>query len=208
MAKDNEEEDIDTTYVDSTENEGTPSAWALWGRVWLTPKEAWRIMRKSELKPGKLASSCFYPLIAIAAASAFAQLVYDIDADAKFSNVLQEAIIVYVAFFMSYFAYFPITRLFMSKECTAKFNTDFGKCYVMTLLSTLAVFYTIWQWLPFIEVVLAFLPAYTIYMSYQGIEFLRIPKGKTATVWTISFLCIIALPLWLYKILKFIMPLT
>jgi hypothetical protein len=205
MARDNENIDNDN-YVDETENgeEQSPSAWLLWLRLWLTPKEAWRLIKKSKLRPETFASSCYYPILALTAIATFSQMFFDVDA--KISDLLKEATIIFISFFMSYFAYFPIARLFMNKESFKRFDTDFGKCYVMMLLSTLAVFYLLYECLPFMEVIIAFMPVYTFFLAYQGMDSLRIAKEKSSTVWVMAALLVVLLPTAIYQLFKLIMP--
>lgn len=185
--------------------EKLPSAWPLWLKLWLRPSTAWEHMRNAALKPVRLASSVFYPLAALAALSVAADLVYTPAEPSMIPALLQKATIVFVAFFMAYFAIFPIIAVFTGSATSQRFTSDFGRCYIMSILSTLALIYTVSNLFPFLEAVIAFMPLYTFYIAYQGIEELHLP-GKTIAPWIIACGATLLLPLGIYELFAAIMP--
>jgi hypothetical protein len=60
--------------------------------------------------------------------------------------------------------------------------------------------------LPFLEVIIAFMPVYTFFLAYQGMDSLRIAKEKSSTVWVMAAILIVLLPTAIYHIFKLIMP--
>ncbi len=170
-----------------------PSPWLLWWRVWITPLAGWKRMHASKLKPASLASAVYYPLIALAALGAFANLYYR-PGEYDVARALTDATCVFVTFFVSYFAFVPCCRLIMRKNCSSRFDNDFGRCYALSLLATLTFFYFLYELMPFLEPVLAFAPAYTLFLSYKGVTTLRIPQEKMMSTWAFAVILIIALP--------------
>lgn len=206
-AEEMEEETIYYAREDAGDEkpEKLPSPWALWGKVWLRPASGWDAMLHSALSPGRLASAVFYPMAALAAVSEFADIIYSGLEPHALAALLQQATMVFVSLFMSYFAFVPIVTLLTGKATSGRFNTDFGKCYIMTLMASLALIYALYNIFPFMEAVVAFLPLYTIYMAYQGIGALRV-ADKTVTPWLAAALGALMLPVAIYKIFSYVMP--
>lgn len=190
---------------DAVDVKPLPSARILWLKLWLRPSEGWNAMKQSALSPSRLASQVYYPLIALAAISEFAVLIYNPIETGSLAKCIQEATIVFIAFFMSGFAIYPAISLLSSRETSRRFNTDFGRCYTMSLLSSVALIYAIYQSFPFLEAVVAFLPLYSFYIAYQGIEAMNF-TGRSVTPWLLTSLAIILLPLGIYELFSMLMP--
>lgn len=190
------EEEINVTPPEG----GKPrrNAWRRWLRVMGTPAEGWHRMEASALKPEALAAAVFYPLTALASASVFMAVVYEVDVD--LSNMLIKATILFLSFFLSYFAFIPSCRLLMKRESWERLDTDFGKCYALTLLSTMALYEVINQCLPIMEPVMAFAPVYTAYVSFKGIKTLKLPEENLVTSWVLSAVFVIATPIVFMKL--------
>lgn len=186
-----EEDDIQGSSPDNGKTRR--NAWLLWLRVMGTPAEGWRRMAKSELKPEALASAVFYPLVALASASVFMAFFYEVEVN--LSNVLMAATKVFLALFLSYFAFIPLCRLLMKRDSWERFDTDFGKCYALTLLSTMALYAAIDECIPILEPVMAFAPAYTAYVSFKGITIFKLPDDHLVSSWVMSAIIVIATPI-------------
>lgn len=205
------EDDDDSACYDEDDEEadnGSPrhrrGAWRSWLRVWATPLAGWKAMRQQRLSPAAMESSVFYPLAALAALGAFARKFYF--PNVSVSSCLIEATCVFVAFFATYFLTFPIARLLMRQDCAKKVDSPFGHCYVAGLLATLEFFFFLYECLPFLEVILAATPAYTIYLSYKGIPALRIPSQRRISTWVALILLILSLPFLVYELLGIMLP--
>lgn len=193
-------------YILEEETQATPpgegkpwrNAWGRWLRVMGTPAEGWRLMEASALRPDALAAAVFYPLTALASASVFMDLFHEVDAD--LSSLLVKATVVFLSFFLSYFAFVPLCRLLMKRESWERFDTDFGKCYALTLLSTMALYEIINKSLPILEPVTAFAPVYTAYVSFKGIKTLKLPDEYLVTSWVMSAVFVIATPILFMKL--------
>lgn len=183
----------DEKTPDTERGEPRRSLWGLWFRVMGTPAEGWRRMESSATKPEALAAAVFYPLTALASASVFMAYAYEMDVD--LSNVLMKATFVFLAFFLSYFAFIPLCRLLMKRDSRERFDTDFGKCYALSLLCSMALYTTIEEVVPILEPIMAFAPAYTAYVSFKGIKMLKLPDENLVSSWVMSAIIVIATPL-------------
>lgn len=180
------------------------SAWRCWLRMWATPLVGFKLMKQSRLKASDMESALFYPLAALCAVGAFADKFYYIDVTV--SQCLTDATCKFVAFFVAYFLTFPLARLLMRRDCVEKVDTPFGHCYVAALLSTLCLFMFLYECLPFLEVLLAFTPAYTIYLSYKGLSVFNLPEQRKISTWVALVLLITALPFLIYQLMCILLP--
>lgn len=185
-------------------DKGGGGALRLWLRIWATPLAAWKAIRNSKVKPSAFETEVFYPILALVAAGSFARKFYF--PDTSIAQCLIIATCTFVAFFASYFTLFPIVRILMRKDCSTRIDSDFGHCYVVSLLSTLAFFFFLYECLPFFETFLSFTPAYTLYLSYKGISVLRIPQQRRMSTWVVLVLLVIALPFLFYELMMLMLP--
>lgn len=174
----------------------------LW-KVMSDPYEGWKNLLRSRISAEKMASGCFYPLLALASASDFAAVLYDSTLD--ISEVLVKAIITFMSYFLSLFGISIIAKR-LPADGAGKLETPFGKVYVMALLSTLAIFHILLEILPIAEPVLVFLPLYTAYLLWRGIKFLRISESRLLMAAITSGCLVFGIPAAVNWILQQIMP--
>lgn len=161
-------------------------------RILCTPVEGWKEMKRRKFTPERVASSLFYPCCAIAAASEFCQLFYTEDRSVQ--DCLMNALTAFVSFFFGYFSILFLAELILPRDARGILKTSFGKNYVMTNLSTLAVFFAINNIFPPLEPVFVFLPIWTAYLIYKGVKILRIEKEYETRTQFILAILIIGMP--------------
>lgn len=142
-------------------------------KILFNPVEGWKSLRRSGNSPDRIQSECFYPLLAILAASNFAQLFYS--TTTGISSILIEAVVVFVSFFAGYFCIILLLGIFLPKRARIRFENDFGKTFVMMSLSTLCLFFIMINLFPMMWSLLIFLPLWTIYVVCRGVRFFRFP---------------------------------
>lgn len=208
MMTDSDQEDqlyIEPSHQpDDKKGKERPSALIIWLRIWATPLTGFKSLRKYRLPHSLMEAEVLYPTLALTAMGAFVRKFYF--PDISISACLIMAISIFISFFITYFLIFPISHLLMRKDIAGKIDTSLGHNYVAALMATLAVFFFIYECLPFLEVLLAFTPAYTIYLSYKGLPVLNFPQSLRTTTWIILIFMMIALPLIIYEVLGMIMP--
>lgn len=172
-------------------------------RMFVSPVKAWKELRNS-MTPDVFASGCFYPLVALATASTFMRLVYN--PELKLSEEIIHAVVVFVSFFLGYFCVFFLCRLILPEDARERIDTPFGRVYLMAGMSTLAIFFTLGQFLPDLDALLVFLPLFTIYISARGAKYLRLKRaGENITGW-IAALLEIFVPYAIYELFPLIIP--
>lgn len=193
---DNDSEEDDETECDT--RRPTP-AWRLLIGMMVNPVEGWKNIRRSKRSVEDVAKDCFYPLTALAASSCFMECFWHRDHTLKMAVV--DAINVFVTFFFSNFLVLMLIRWIFPKSAKQIADSDFGKKYVMYLLSTLALFYILYHCFPMIGPVLVFLPLWTIYLSLRGARFFMLPEEKSNLLKTLLCVFIVGAPVLAYWIM-------
>lgn len=180
---------------DDDEKEGSPSAFLLMLKVLASPLEGWKSIRRSGLKPEKVARDCFYPLCAVVAVCQFMAFFYDVETTV--TKVLVNACVAFVSVFFSYFLVIVASQFLMPKGAKEAMQTPFAKVFVMIALSTLCLFYIIYEFLPMFEAIIVFFPLWTVYIICQGSRFLKFPAARSTTSLFILCLLIVGVPILL-----------
>ncbi len=174
----------------SESGNGSPSPMMLVLKTIATPVEGWKALKRAHIPTDRLASQTFYPLLAVAAASCFANFIYD--PDAELTGTLTEAVVEFIRYFLGYFAVIWACRL-LPEEINLRIGMPFGRNFVMTAMSSLVIWSVLIEWLPMAAPVLSFLPLYTVYMIFKGVKFLRIPENRlTLAASVISVVTLVA----------------
>lgn len=143
--------------------------------ILFNPVVGWKSLRRAKITAETIQSECFYPLLAILAVSEFAQLFYS--SSVTLSEVLIDAVVSFVSFFAGYYCIMLALELFLPKEAKVRFNTEFGKVFVLTALSTLCLFFIAIELLPILWSLLIFLPLWTVYVICRGVRFFIFPEN-------------------------------
>ncbi len=162
------------------------------------PVEGWKRIRRADISPEDTAAKCFYPLTALASLSVFAELLYG--TLTGFTSALIKALLVFISFFFGYFLVKIMTKIFTPQACRKAIDSNFGKEYVMYLLSTLTIFYTAGSLLPMLDSLLVFLPLWTIYLATKGVRFFKFSDSRTALVTVLLCCYIILAPVAIYSL--------
>lgn len=181
-----------------------PHIFLLLLEVMSNPPTGWKRFAQARMKPETVQRDLFYPLCALVAACQFVEFFYD--TEAVLSKVLTAAIEAFISIFFSYFIVMIASRVLMPKSARPRMATDFSKVFVLVALSSLCIFYALYELLPMLEPVLVFLPLWTVYIVCQGAKFLRFPTDKSTTSLSVLCLLIVGIPICLGYILHRILP--
>ncbi|MDE6010288.1 MAG: hypothetical protein K2F87_02420, partial [Muribaculaceae bacterium] len=191
-----DEEDNDEVYSledDSPENEEEvddwkqkkgkkkrpphPSPWKLLFEMMINPVEGWKKIRRASTTVDDVANEMFYPLMVLAAISCYGECIWR--AGIGFQQATINGVKTIVSFFFGYFLVMLMIRLCFPKiHGEEVIESDFGKKFVMFNISTLALFYILYDCFPMIGPVLVFLPIWTIYLVLRGSRFFMLPASK------------------------------
>lgn len=176
----NIEDDIDNEEgTDPAPRKGT-NIFLLLLEIMINPTQGWKKFRRQRSKEEHVAATCFYPLSGIASLSTFARLIYD--NTLPLARIVTEALGIFMSLFFGFFISLAFLKIILPRSCKEITDTPFLKEMLMLMLSTLALFYTIYSLLPIFEPIFVFLPVWTIYLISRGTRFLKVPDDKTTTV--------------------------
>lgn len=175
-------------------------------KMLISPIMGWKNIKSVAYKPEEVASRLYYPLIALIAAGEFLQLIYN--PDLTVTVLLKDALITFISFFLGYFSILFLIELLFKKDARIKLTTDFGKNFILMNLSSMVLFYFLYEVLPLAGPILVFTPIYTLYLIIKGVKCLRLPQENyNLNIFLLSLL-IIGMPIIIYKIFQAIMPIA
>lgn len=206
---DDEEEDEEgdnEEYGDRGENGGGKSypTIRLLFEMMINPIEGWKKIRRTKSTPEETARGCFYPILAIAAASCFMECIYN--SATTLSMAMIEAVKIFVSLFFGNFLALTFVKMLMPKDQKKIADTVFGKKYMMYLLSTLGLFWTLFELLPMIGPVLSFTPLWTIYLAMRGARFFRFPEEKSSMLTAVMCGIVVAAPYVVFWVFDMLLP--
>ncbi|MDE7381045.1 MAG: hypothetical protein K2N03_02820 [Muribaculaceae bacterium] len=173
-------------------------------RLMINPTNGWKAFRRNKFSPEIMANKCFYPLVGIASLSSFTDLVYF--GETTVQSVIVDALLIFISFFFGYFLTLPLCRIFLPKEVRFFPDSDFGKDFIMGMLSTLCMFFTLYKCLPMLDTIWVFLPLWTIYLTSKGTRFIKASQQKPKTITFILSVLIVGTPLAVSRIFNLILP--
>ncbi len=168
------------------------------------PTEGWKAVRREKLSEERAQINCFYPLLAIMAASHFAEFFYS--SRVELSEVLISAVTNFVGYFAGFFLIIILLKILLPKDSGKSMDTMFGKVFVIMNLSSLCLFFTSIELFPMLWPVLIFLPLWTVYVICKGTRFFKFPEDKTIYCTTLLCLLIIGVPSVIEWILNEVLP--
>ena len=175
-------------------------------KMLISPINGWKNIKSIAYKPDEVASRLYYPMIALVSAGEFLQLIYN--PDLTVTVLLKDAVVTFISFFLGYFLVLFLIELLLKKDVRIKLTTDFGKNYILMNLTSLVLFYLLYEILPLAGPILVFTPIYTLYLIIKGVKCLRLPQENyNLNIFLLSVL-IIGVPILIYKIFQAIMPIA
>lgn len=183
---------------DDGEEKKDQSPFMLMLEMMINPVNGWKRFRRAHFTTERVGAGCFYPLVGIAAASCFIDCFYD--NSVTMSMAMVSAVKVFVSFFFGNFVALMALHLLMPGKFKDLPDTPFGKQFVMLMLSTLALFWTLYECLPMLGPILFFLPLWTIYLTMRGVRFFRFPEEKKSLLTTLICVSILGSPFLIYYI--------
>ena len=160
-----------------------------------SPKYGWERINESNIPTGKVLSNAYIPLLCVLALSCFVPMIYD--RTLNFSHCLMTGIVMFSAYFVSYYiiiyllsGFYP--ELVKTDGATARLND-----YILYNLIFLVLLMILRNLLPSDFTPALFLMAYLPWMAYRGIDHLFVHKNKVVKFVTISSVLLLGMPLLL-----------
>lgn len=169
----------------------------------LSPRNGWEDIEKAAISPAKLLGQGFYPLIAVAALSVFAQGIFL--HHFVFMKLFMRMIITFVVYFISYFfGNFVLSMTPVIANNPAYDEEERAQTFTLYTLGLLAVITIIMNFLPITPLVLFFLPCYVALVQWKGCAYMRVPPEKHGLFMTVAILGVLLPPYIFYFVFSLI----
>jgi hypothetical protein len=171
----------------------------------ISPAKGWEDIAAVGSEPRKICADGFYPLLGIAACSVFIQMLYPLSA--SLVAYIQQAIITFAKFFISYFLSSYIFSFSLKKIVDGadpnekKYNT-----FIIYNISLLALITIIANSLPMEHPIVQFLPVYVLFVMWMGGRYLVIKSGCELKFIVLSAVAILLPPAILGYLFNLILP--
>ncbi len=159
----------------------------------LSPANGWEDISHSGDEPSKLLSNGYYPLIVIASLTTF--VAFFLNSDVEFAATLQEAIAVFVEYFVAYFLAINILPLLLSSCVDGAVNERKTATFIIYSLSLLALITIIQNAIAIEIAVTMFLPLIMPVVMWKGARYLAVNNEKMGNFIVFSILIVFLPPL-------------
>lgn len=164
----------------------------IFGLLLISPLTGWKAIRRHNISSDRWAQNCFYPIIAFSAASIFLTKFYN--PYSSIEELLIPAVARFISYFFGYFLISILCQIFLPRSSKILTDSNFGKIFIMAVLSSLATFSALMSLLPMLEPVLVFLPLWSTYLIYKGVRFLKLPEQYHSKTVIILSILLIGIP--------------
>lgn len=175
-------EDFESYSIEDEEDElpvKRLTMWTIVPQIMVTPASGWAKAEKNGPSPELAVIRFFLPLCLLSGGAAFISLLYPHHVEGNvFTTTLVNAVIQFCSFFIGYYVALVATKGFLPKEDRRLPSTSYGKLMIMTGVATLALFHILFLALPMLDFILGFLPLWTIFLLFKGMERVDIRSDK------------------------------
>lgn len=175
--------------------------WSVILRVMTMPASGWERVKKRGPSPDIASLRFLLPVSLLSGASEFFSLLYQ-PGQVEFAGIMVAGVISFFSYFLGYYLSLLLAKLFLPKVARYFPSTDYGKLVAMTGVSSLAIFHLVYKALPIFDFILEFLPIWTIFMVFKGMQIAGIEPEKAAFSMGVMCLVVIASPVLLESILS------
>ena len=163
--------------------------WSIMPRVLTMPSAGWELAMTAGPRPEIAVIRFLLPVCLLAAGSEFFAYFYNVGLN--FTAVLVQSVLIFTSFFLGYFIALVFSRLFLPKDAKDFPGSQFGKLLIMGGIGSLAFFEVLINLLPMIDFILEFLPLWTVFIIYKGMQMTVVSPEKQT--WAIGAVCIVVI---------------
>lgn len=181
------------------DNYTTSTMWSLVVRIMVMPPSGWERTMQYGPQPDVAVWRFLTPICLLSGASAFLSRFYYPDLPS--SILMVNAVITFCSMFLGYFLSLVIARLCLPADGRGFMDTPYAKLLCMTGIATLALYKILESAFPMLDVLIAFLPVWTIYLLYEGLKITVVsPRKQTFAVCAVcaAVICSPVLLEWIF----------
>lgn len=198
MNEDYENYSIEDEEEDEIEKPAEPryTMWTIVPRIMVTPTSGWAMAKNNGPSPELAIIRFFLPLCIITGVSVYFNLLYPrqsgvLNDKNALTTLLVNAVIQFCSFFIGYYLALVMAKVFLPKDTRQLPHTPYGKLLIMTGVATLAFFHILFEALPMFDSILVFLPLWTIFILFKGMEYGKIKSDKS--ILAIGVICVVTI---------------
>lgn len=192
-------EDFESYRIEDEENDQPAKRQTMWSivpQIMISPASGWAKAAECGPSPEIATLRFLLPLCLVSGASVFLTLLYPrhsgvLNEDGAFTVLLVNAVIQFCSFFLGYYVALVMCKLFLPKDVKQLPTTAFGKLLIMTGTGTLAFFHILFELFPMLDFILVFLPLWTIFLLYKGME--RSDMRSDKSILAIGVVCVVTI---------------
>ncbi len=169
----------------------------------LSPGNGWEDIARANDTPRAIASSGFYPLIAIASVSVFVQGIYH--THLPFLLLFMRMIVTFLCYFISYFFGTFILSVLLERTLTGRYDQRRADTFVLYTLGLLSLISLILNCLPVTSMMLFFLPLYVALIQWKATAYLQVSAPRTGIFMLIAILGVLLPPYFFYLLFSIIL---
>lgn len=194
---DDEEEENPAVSPGGESGDRRLTMWSLMPQIMTMPSTGWEKTRRRGPLPEVAVIRFFLPLCLISGFSVFFDYFYPDQQNylgteqGRFTVLLVNAVIQFTSFFLGYYLSLVLEKVFLPSDARKLPSTDYGKLLTMAGVGSLAIFHIIFEALQMLDFILVFLPLWTIFIIFKGMEKSDIRSEKH--ILTMGLVCMIVI---------------
>lgn len=170
----------------------------------LSPAQGWNDVSHDSVDPRRLLSAGFYPLISLTALAFFLQGFYH--PGTPFVYLLEECIIVFVQYFLSFFVAQFIFTSFIHRYVKSEPSEKRNNTFIIFSLSLLALATLVENCIPIFMPIREFFAIYVAIIMWRGSRYMSVCHDKTGTFMIMSISAILVPPFIIGFLFNLIVP--
>lgn len=170
----------------------------------LSPGRGWEDIARAKYDPRRLATSCLYKLIAVAAVSVFCQWLWE--PDMTFIRLLMLAIITFVMFFAGYFIGIFGLSIIMPHFSAGSVVDNKIHIFVNYSIGLLVLIQLFNNLMPINVPLIYFLPLYVAVVQWKGSAYMQVPESYAGRFVLLAAPLVILPPYLIKGFFNFILP--
>lgn len=170
----------------------------------ISPAKGWEDIAAVGEDPRRICADGFYPLLGVTACSAFIQRFYIPELGPV--ALIQDAIITFIEYFVSYFLASFIFSLFGAKVVDGELNEKKYHTFVIYNLSLLALITIVGNCFPMELPIVQFLPIFTIIVMWMGRRYMAVKEEFSFRFIFLSAVAILLSPYLLGYLFRMVLP--
>lgn len=176
--------------------EPSVTLWRLLPQIMITPSSGWERAKNVGPPPELAVVRFLLPLALISGAAVFLSLFYphyalSMGGESVFAVLLVSGVIQFCSFFIGYFLALVLAKVLLPKNAKFLISSPFGKLITLVGVATLALFHILYVALPMFDFFLDFLPLWTIFIIYSGLQKVALPSDKS--ILTVVVMCLVVI---------------